>query len=76
MPQGIEVICFVATCSADDASPVAAEADRQLDASCKLPASGDRPPRLVVGTLDLNIGEAAGTARLCAVCRRTTGHLT
>ena len=55
-PQGVEVLCYVATCSADDASPVAAEADRQLDPSCKLPASGDQPPQLLIGTLDLNIG--------------------
>ncbi len=50
----------MATCSADEASPAVVNADGQLDPSCKLPASGDRPPQLVIGTLDLNIGEAAG----------------
>jgi len=70
--QGIEVICFVATCSADDASPVAAQADRQLDPSCKLPASGDRAPQLVIGTLDLNIGEAAGLFQRHPMMRHCT----
>ena len=47
----------MAACVAEADSPVAEEAGRQLDPSCKLPASGDEPPQLVVGTLDLNIGE-------------------
>lgn len=55
-PQAIKVICFVAACAADDGSSAAEEASRHLDPSCKLPACGDEGPQLVVGTLDLNIG--------------------
>jgi hypothetical protein len=56
LPQGIGVFCFVALCAAEDGSRAAQEAARQLDPSCRLPASGEAPPQLVIGTLDVNIG--------------------
>lgn len=61
--QGVGVTCFVATCDENPRDAVAAAVAAELDPSCKLPARQGQPPQLVVGTLDLNIGEADGRAR-------------
>jgi ribosomal protein S18 acetylase RimI-like enzyme len=52
----MKVCCFVASIN-DEVSPVAAEAaSEMIDLSSKLPASSTSTARIVIGTLDLNIG--------------------
>ena len=52
--------CFVATCDDNPRDLVSSAVAAVLDPSCKLPALEGQPPQLVVGTLDLNIGNRIG----------------
>ncbi|KAK3233127.1 hypothetical protein CYMTET_56559, partial [Cymbomonas tetramitiformis] len=56
--SSVQVSCLLATISLppNAAADVLALAEG-LDPTCKLPADGMSPPKLVVGTLDVNVGE-------------------
>ena len=58
--QGMLVQCYIATAQADDDIFTSGDSATASELSAQLPASDEHGPERVVGTLDLNQGDANG----------------
>eukprot|EP00240_Pyramimonas_obovata_P015240 CAMPEP_0118921508 /NCGR_PEP_ID=MMETSP1169-20130426/759_1 /TAXON_ID=36882 /ORGANISM="Pyramimonas obovata, Strain CCMP722" /LENGTH=276 /DNA_ID=CAMNT_0006862239 /DNA_START=50 /DNA_END=880 /DNA_ORIENTATION=- len=52
-----KVVCYLATADQPEDPAQTAALMEDIDPSCKLPAEDDKPVQLVLGSLDLNIGD-------------------
>lgn len=62
--SGVRVTPIIAVLPYDPTDPVSQALDQELDRSTKLPGVGAAPPKIVVATLDVNIGRGIPSEEL------------